>query len=282
MLFVSVAKDSFHRVGVAPFSQPAGSAFLTSLECERVYFGGNRGLCLTSSSSGAENPWSALIFDERYTPLGRVPLNGAPSRVRVSQDGAFAASTVFASGHSYAGGGFSTVTAIFDLKAGISLGDLEQFETRRDGQVIKAADFNFWGVTFSRDSDMFYATLDTGGVSYLVKGRVRQRTMEVLRAGVECPSLSPNNTRIAFKKRIGARSQGWWQIAVLDLASMNEAVIARETRSVDDQVEWLDDDRVIYHLTGGQNAADLWSVRVDNSADPELVRAAAYSPAIVR
>jgi hypothetical protein len=51
---------------------------------------------------------------------------------------------------------------------------------------------------------------------------------------------------------------------------------------VDDQVEWIDADRVAYHLTGGSTAADLWAVRVDGSAPPELLRSASYSPTVVR
>ena len=99
---------------------------------------------------------------------------------------------------------------------------------------------------------------------------------------MECPSLSPDNTRIAFKKRIGARSLGWWQIAVLTLDTMAETLVTTETHSVDDQVEWLDDERVVYHLTGGATAADLWAVHVDNRAAPQLLIPAAYSPAVVR
>jgi Tol biopolymer transport system component len=152
----------------------------------------------------------------------------------------------------------------------------------RDGRPFAAVDFNFWGVTFARDGGTFYATLDTDGVSYLVKGQVTDRRMQVVRPNVECPSLSPDNSRIAFKKRIGARSLGWWQIAVLTLDTGTEVVLNQETRSVDDQVEWLDADRVVYHLTNGSTGADLWSLRADNSAPPEQLLRSAYSPAVVR
>ena len=282
-MFVSVAgDDTFHRVAVASLWAPSVGMFVTPLSCERVYFGGQRGLCLTSTTAGAATSWWADVFDETFISLHRVPLTGSPSRVRVSSDGRLAAATVFASGHSYADHRFSTVTTIIDLERGVVIGDLEQFETRETGRPIHKADFNFWGVTFSRDNDTFFATLDTGGVSYLVKGSVQRKRMEVTRPGVECPSLSPDNRRIAFKKRVGARSRGWWQIAVVDLDTLAETVVNRETRSVDDQVEWLDDTRIVYHLTGGSTAADLWSVRVDNTEPPQQLLASAYSPAIVR
>ncbi len=282
-MFVSVASDdTFHRVALASLATPGGSAFVTPLTCDRVYFGGHRGICLTSTVTGASTSWWAQSFNEHFAPERRIPLTGPPSRVRVSPDGRLAAATVFESGHSYAEHGFSTRTTLINMEDGSAIADLEQFETSRNGQPIRAADFNFWGVTFAADGDTFYATLDTAGVSYLVSGSVRKRRVDVIRPGVECPSLSPDNTRIAFKKAVGARSLGWWQIAILRLDTLAESIVTRETRSVDDQVEWLDADRVVYHLTGNASAADLWSVRIDDSAAPERVRASAYSPAVVR
>jgi hypothetical protein len=59
-------------------------------------------------------------------------------------------------------------------------------------------------------------------------------------------------------------------------------VLDREQRSVDDQVEWLDDQTVLYHLTGAGSAADLWAMSVDGQSAPRLLLANAYSPAVVR
>jgi hypothetical protein len=283
LVYVSVASDAtFHKVVVAALAEPATARFVSGLTCERVYYSGERGICLTTALDGATVSWWAELFDSQFARGARVPLSGEPSRVRVSPDGRLAAATVFEEGHSYADHTFSTRTSLTTLPEGTSLGDLEQFDTVRDGRPFKAVDFNFWGLTFAADSDTFYATLDTGGVSYLVKGSITARRMAVVRGGVECPSLSPDNTRVAFKRRIGARSQGWWQIGVLELATMKETLVTAETRTVDDQVEWLDNERVTYHLTGGSNAADLWAVRVDNSSKPELLVPAAFSPAVIR
>ena len=75
-----------------------------------------------------------------------------------------------------------------------------------------------------------------------------------MRTDAECPSLSPDGTRVAYKKR-GDRATGEWRLAVLDLATGKETLLA-ERRSVDDQVEWLDDDRILYGLPGrGSDAA---------------------------
>jgi hypothetical protein len=284
LIFVSVAADdTFHHVRVAALDRLSQGAFTTPLTCQRVYFSANRGICLSSAAGpDGRTAWRADVFNERFETLHTLPLTGEPSRVRVSPDAHFAGATVFESGHSYAGSAFSTRTSVVDLTTGTTLGDLEQWETRRNGQPCKAVDFNFWGLTFAADGDTFYATLDTAGISYLVRGSVRARAMEVVREGVECPSLSPDGRRIAFKKRVGARSRGWWQIAVVHLETGQETIVSSESRSVDDQVEWLDDQRVVYHLSSGSTAADLWAVRVDNSAPPERMLTSAYSPAVVR
>ena len=63
---------------------------------------------------------------------------------------------------------------------------------------------------------------------------------------------------------------------VLDLATMRETPLA-ETRGVDDQAEWLDDDHVLY---GYKNA--VWSIRADGSGRPQMYLAGALSPTVVR
>ncbi len=83
--------------------------------------------------------------------------------------------------------------------------------------------------------------------AWLVKGSVSVRTMTSLRTDAECPSISPDRTRVAFKTRLGNPAPGQWSIAVLNLATGAETVLA-ERRSVDDQVEWLDDRTVLYAL----------------------------------
>jgi hypothetical protein len=70
------------------------------------------------------------------------------------------------------------------MRTGKRLANLEQFTTFRDGKRFKSIDFNFWGVTFARDSDRFYATLSTRGKTYLVEGNVRARRMRVLTENV--------------------------------------------------------------------------------------------------
>jgi hypothetical protein len=237
------------------------------LACERVYFAGGRGLCLAAAGDGYE----ATIFDSDLQSLGRLPLAGLPSRARVSGDGRFGATTVFVDGHAYEKPtGFSTVTTIVDMNSGATLGNLEDFAVSKDGKPFDAVDFNFWGVTFQRaNPDHFYATLHTGRHYYLVEGSVFARTMRVLRDGVECPSLSPDGTRIAFKHRIG---EDRWRLEVLDLDTLAARRVG-ERRSIDDQAEWLDDRTLVY-----SDGLDIYTVAADGSGSPRLVLRNATSP----
>ncbi len=215
------------------------------------------------------------IVDRRFRPLGGVTLQGVPSRARVSPDGRYGSVTFFVYGHSYATpGNFSTQTTIIDLVKRKKLADIERFHVTKDGRTFDSPDFNFWGVTFAPNSDGFYATLATRGKTYLVEGSVSGRTARVLRDGVECPSVSPDGKHIAFKKRVG--EAGHWRLHVLDVATLRDHPLA-ETRSVDDQAEWLDDEQVLYGVDDA-----IWVVRADGSGAPRRLLESADSPAVVR
>ena len=271
--------DTWRRLMLVPLSAPAGPGYATDLTCERAYFAGTRGVCLVEATEGLTIKYYADVFDDRFVRLQRLPLTGLPSRTRVAPDGRLAAITVFETGHSYVETGFSTRTTIVDTMAGRTLTDLESFAVSRDGKPFREVDFNFWGVTFTQDSNRFYATLASGGVKYLIEGDAAGRTARVLRTGIECPSLSPDNTRIAFKHLL--RADGYWQLRVHDLRTGTDTVLAKEVRSVDDQVEWADNERILYHITG-ERGADIWSLKADGSERPLLLREYSYGPAVVR
>ena len=59
-----------------------------------------------------------------------------------------------------------------------------------------------------------------------------------------------------------------------------------ETRSVDDQLEWLDNDHVVYALRGPQSIqprrADIWQLPADGHGAPTILLPDAESPAVVR
>jgi hypothetical protein len=256
-----------------------------SLKCEVVYVGGGQGICLDANRD-VLTTYRARLFDARSFQVSRAfPLEGIPSRARVSIDGKLAALTVFVSGHSYSTLGFSTQTLLVDTKSGNVLADLEDFEVRQAGTVIKAPDFNFWGVTFTPDARQFFATLSTAGMHYLVRGDVATRAMEVIHENVECPSLSPDARHVAYKKRLLEGNRIVWQLQVLDLASQRETALS-ERRSIDDQLEWLDDAHVLYSVPGGAKnwspSTSVWVAPIDASGAPRLFLENAYSPSLER
>jgi hypothetical protein len=285
MFRITALGEAHGRLGVKPLAEGDRLPTVTALSCERLHFSVDRGVCLTAERRVFAS-YGATVFDSDFQTLHRLRLGGSPSRVRVAPDGRHAAVTVFVSGHSYAASDFSTRTSFIDLRTGeLGLENMETFTVRRDGDIIKAPDFNFWGVTFARDGNRFYATLGTRGQTYLIEGDLERREARVVRGGVECPALSPDNTRVAFKKRTGGViSAVTWRLSVLDLATGKEWELA-ETRSVDDQVEWLDDRQVLYGLLAapsGTAVTNLWTVPADGSGEPRLLVPGAASPVVVR
>jgi hypothetical protein len=241
--------------------------------CLRFYQSGGSALCLTVARSGVD--FRAKILDRAGDVRHTLTLTGVPSRARVAPNGKLGAMTTFVTGDSYTTPGqFSTRTTILDLVKGRPIVDLEKFTVTKGGERIRSADFNFWGVTFARDSDEFYATLATGGHHYLVHGRVSSRSVEVLRDNVECPSLSPDGTRIAYKRRDG---KPWrWRLHVLDLRTGADVATA-ERRALDDQAEWLDNAHVLYGI-----GTDVWVVPADGGGRAQRFLADAASPSAQR
>jgi Tol biopolymer transport system component len=273
-----MARESFNKLLMIPLTAPTGPSYEASLQCERAYFAANRGVCLTVEGELTPTNY-AYIFDDRFMKMHRIVLTGIPSRTRVSPDGRRAAITVFEHGHSYAEAGFSTRTSILDTISGRIIGDLEQFRIWRDGKRFQVVDFNFWGLTFKADGNGFFATLASGGTKYLIEGDIDAREGRVLRIGVECPSLSPDNTKLVYKNLI--HDWGFWQLRVYNLQTGTDTALTTETRSVDDQVDWLDNDDVLYHITGARGA-DVWALNTNGTESPRVLREYAYSPAVVR
>ena len=241
--------------------------------CLRFYEAGGSAVCLTVARSGVD--FRAKILDHAGRVRHTLTLLGVPSRARVAPNGRIGAMTTFVTGDSYTTPGqFSTRTTILDMVKGKPLVDLEKFKVTKDGEEIRSQDFNFWGVTFARDSDEIYATLATGGHHYLVHGRVSTRALEVVRDNVECPSLSPDGTRIAYKRRDG---KPWhWRLHVLDLRTGADVAVA-EPRPIDDQAEWLDNARLLYDI-----GVDVWVAPADGGGRAQRFLAHAASPSTQR
>ncbi len=276
--------SNYGKLAVAPVGHLEDRHYAADLECDRVHASDGMGVCI-HADRGMFTKYYAIGFDDQMQRKWSFQLNGLPSRVRVSPSGKLAAITVFLAGQSYASLDFATQTSIRNAETGEAIiDDLEKLSVTRDGVPFKEKDFNFWGVTFAQDENRFYATLWSKAKTYLVEGDIRNRTAKVIHDTVECPSLSPDNTRIAFKKREeGPRLM--WHLTVLDLKTGQETPLG-ESRSVDDQVEWLDNEHILYALSesekGASASTDIWVLPATAGGAPQILVKAGYSPAVVR
>ncbi|MGX7824071.1 TolB family protein [Actinokineospora sp. 24-640] len=249
---------------------PSGARSTGELSCLRVYTDGGTTVCLRMSVPGA---YEAAVYVGDAL-VRTVPLPGTPSRARVSASGQVVSWTVFVTGDSYlAPGGFSTRTGVLDLGTGALVESLEEFpNVIVDGRPDKRANENYWGVTVAGDDTTFYATLASGDKTWLVRGDLATRTMTTLRADAECPSLSPDESKVAYKKRAGRL--GGWRLFVYDLASGTETELPGSD-GVDDQATWLDDHTLAYAKVPTGGVPTIYASAADGTGTPrELVKAA--------
>jgi len=268
-------------VSMVRLADPRGPRAFTDVACDRVYATADEATCLRTTR-GIVTRYDALQLDADWDTVRDWPLPGIPSRTRLSADGTLIATTSFVAGHSYMQVGFSTATDIRDVD-GRDHGDLETFTLVIDGRTVDPVDRNVWGVTFAADDDTFFATVATGGEAYLVRGSLSARTLTALGKGAECPSLSPDGTTVAYKHDVGGGTPHW-QIVVLDLATGHRRELTGESRNVDDQVEWLDDDTLLYGLPrqGDAGVSDIWRIDTGPEGKPLLFIEQAWSPSVVR
>jgi hypothetical protein len=284
----TAAGEGYGLVASVDVTDPAGARSVGDLACDRVDATAAEIVCLRNER-GIVPSYSATVSSNTGETLGQWPLSGLPSRTRLSPDGTLVATTAFVTGHSYATIGFSTETVI-RTAAGESLGNLEEWALVVDGSPSAPVERNFWGVTFV-DDETFYATLSltatglaTPGQTFLVRGDIAARTLTTVIEDVECPSLSPDGARIAFKLRTSDTGSGArWTPAIYDLASGTIAPLPEE-RNIDDQIEWLDDHTVLYGMPRSDRPGDtdVWRLPVDGSGRPSIFIEHAWSPSIVR
>ncbi|MGW1074169.1 TolB family protein [Streptomyces sp. NPDC002537] len=268
-----------HRdeISTTPAGDPTGPRTSSGVRCLRFHTAAGTGICLQAVHGKLRDSYRAVVLDSHLRELRHYDLAGVPTRARVSPSGRSVAWTVFVSGDSYAGTSFSTRTSVLDTRTGSLDRNLEEYRLFLDGHPHRAADLNVWGVTFADDTH-FYATVATGGRTHLVRGDRTDRTLRALHTNVECPSLSPDGTRIAYKKRVdGVSSDAPWRLYVLDLRTLRESATA-EQRNVDDQAVWRDGHTLVYSLPGDYGS-DLWAVPADGSGTPTRLMTAALAPA---
>ncbi|ANZ36900.1 hypothetical protein BBK82_13260 [Lentzea guizhouensis] len=265
--------DVSGKVASVPLGAPAGPRRVSSLSCKRFFTAARQGLCLADGSGPL--PGAVAVFvDQGLGEQRRVEVAGVPNRAKLSASGRMASWTTFVTGDSYAQSGtFSTRTAIYDEQT-------EEYSSNVEGLRVEGMrmsdDMNFWGVTFTPDDRTFYATMSTAGKTYLIQGDAVDSTAKTLRENAECPSLSPDGKRVAFKKRVAGDGARPWRQHVLDLATMVETPLA-ETRGIDDQVVWLDNDTIAYGLPG----EGIWAVPANGEGAPRQLVPHASSPSVV-
>ena len=274
--------NEYGIVAIVPLDDPGGARAFTGVACDRVAARPEGASCL-ATDPGVTMSYELQELDPEWQQVGSAPLPGIPSRTRLSPDGTLVATTVFVSGHSYMSTGFSTATEVHELGGGTRWENLETFDLTLDGRAVNPVDRNIWGVTFV-DDESFYATAATGDRTWLVEGDLTERTLTSVSPDAECPSLSPDGSRVAFKVDVDPGRRIVWQVAVLDLATGERTLLEKGPRGLDDQVEWLDDDTLLYGMprTDEPGVTDVWSVDTTSDAAPELLIEQAWSPTVVR
>lgn len=266
-----VFRDAGGYVASVPLGSPGGPRTVSPLACARVSVTSSGGVCLIPGVT----TFDATLVDSTLSPGRRIAGPGAPNRARVSTDGTQVAWTAFVTGHSYAGSDFSTRTSILDGKTGKYYGDLETLPLYREGARLRAPDLNLWGVTFKPDGKGFYASISTGGQTYLIEAGFEAWEGRTLLSNVECPSLAPDGRHLVFKQRIAAPGTRPWRLAVLSLDSMQVTALPG-TQGIDDQAVWLDGGTVIYAMD-----SHIWAVPIDGSREPHVLVANAESPSVL-
>ncbi|MES9524886.1 hypothetical protein [Streptomyces capoamus] len=272
----STASDSRGHLVSVSADATSGRRTVTPLSCSRLYAAGGTGVCLRLDPG--LTTYQLVVIDGHLKTTREIPLVGVPNRARVSPSGRMVAWTVFVTGDSYNGGRFSTRAGILDTRTQELVPTLEDWAVTVAGRPYRARDLNFWGVTFTPDDRRFYATMSTGSHRYLVRGDMATHRLTALMDNVECPSLSPDGTRIAFKSARGGDPARGWRLSVLDLSTRRVAPLT-ETRNVDDQAAWIDPHTVAYALPRGRDHSDVWKVPADGTGRPAILIPDAESPA---
>ncbi len=203
-------RDGGGQVASVSPADPDGSRQRSGLRCDRFAAAWPTAVCLTADVTNGLPATTAVILDRDLRETRRLQLAGIPSRASVSPSGRMVAWTVFVTGDSYSQGGFSTWTGILDTRTGYVVTNIENIHLYLNGGRHHAADVNYWGVTFAADDTTFYATVSTRGATYLVRGDYARWEARAVLAGVECPSLSPDATRVAYKKPAPGRVPCAW------------------------------------------------------------------------
>ena len=270
--------DAYGRVALIGL-QPAAERRVTRLSCLRLHYAGGSGLCARQEIAADAVLNVVYVFDETLEPRRRIVLEGVPTRLRVAPDGRVGAITTYAEEESPQGERLTTRTRIIEMRSGRQVADLREFRVDNPDFATIRGPIDVASVAFERDGDRFFASLWTDTERYLVAGSIVERRLTTIRAGMTSEALSPDGRQLVVKRLIPER--GFWQLGVIDLSTWAERDLRQGPRSVDDQVEWLDNQRVLYHDVDGESTS-LWVLAADGIGGPRVLIKDAYSGAVQR
>jgi hypothetical protein len=107
----------YGKVAMVRLDNPGGARAITTTLCDRVFAVRGRTLCL-GSDPGLVTKNTAKTWADAGGPVTDLPLTGVPSRARLSNDAALAATTSFVAGDSYSSASFSTRTVVSEIATG--------------------------------------------------------------------------------------------------------------------------------------------------------------------
>jgi len=275
LFFRNLADGPDHgKLAAVPAKDPGTARRVGDLSCDRFAAARGTAICLRLKPESLPPLTEMLVLDANLKEIHRETLPGTPSRARVSPNGRIVNWTLFVSGDSYAASGFSTRTGFYNLDKQRLTKSVETLPILVGGKRYFASDVNFWGITFAADGNTFYLTMSSKGKTYLIKADYAKYFGEAIAGNVECPSLSPDGRRIAYKQKVAT---GKWRLAVLDLAT-RKITNPPDGRVLDDQPVWRDNDTLLYPLRAADGSTDIWSVGLTRA--PTLLIRHATSPSL--
>ncbi|TDO56819.1 WD40 repeat protein [Kribbella sp. VKM Ac-2571] len=250
------------KLAAVPMADPGAARRVGELRCDRFAAAHGTAICLRLKAGSLPAMTDLIVLDASLHERHRETLPGTPSRARVSPDGRFVNWTLFVTGDSYAATGFSTRTGLYEVDTGRLVKTIEELAVFVDGKRYFASDVNYWGITFAADGNRFYVTMASKGKTYLIEADYRAYRGTAIAENVECPSLSPDGRRIAYKQKV---ADGVWRLAVLDLGT-RRITHPPDSRPIDDQPVWQGNDTLLYPLRNSGNTLDVWSVGITTPA----------------
>ncbi|MFT4595932.1 MAG: hypothetical protein ACI9TF_000169 [Paracrocinitomix sp.] len=263
-----------------------GTRTLLDRTCMRVHIATDHGVCLAENEGVVASFTTTFFRAENLNADIKSYASALPSRARISPGGTFSAVTAFVSGSSYAdiGAETTTIVTIDEIDSNQLLRGANQFTIASNEARFNNQNPQYWGVTFAADEDEVYITGFFGDMPEVMHGTLNNMTIEPTGWVGSCPSLSPDGETLVFKEMTADNN---FELVAVNLETNTKHKLG-ETRPVDDQVEWLDNDTILYalHPEGGDTAVqpefDIWMLDIAEGSEPELFLPNANSPAVAR